>query len=49
MSFKKTLKEGLKPQKELKPSKSDYSEKGSRDKAIKTFKKMSSNRGDMPL
>jgi|TARA_B110000438_G_C15740198_1_gene618118 hypothetical protein len=49
MSVKKALKEGLKPQKEPKDSKSDYSEKGSRDKAIKSFRKMSGNRGDMPL
>lgn len=49
MSFKKALKEGLKPQKEPKPSKSDYTEQGSRAKAIKTFKKMSGNRGEMPL
>ena len=49
MSFKKTLKEGLKPQKDPKSLKSDYSEKGSRDKAIKVFKKMSGNRGEMPL
>jgi hypothetical protein len=49
MSVKKALKEGLKPQKESKTAKSDYSEKGSRDKAIKSFRKMSGSRGDMPL
>tara|TARA_B100000470_G_C19684938_1_gene343801 strand:- start:350 stop:499 length:150 start_codon:yes stop_codon:yes gene_type:complete len=49
MSVKKALKEGLKPQKEPKASKFDYSEKSSRDKAIKSFRKMSGNRGDMPL
>jgi len=49
MSLKKSLKEGLKTQKDSKPSKSDYTEKGSREKAIKSFRKMSGNRGDMPL
>ena len=49
MSVKQALKDGLKPQKEPKASKSVYSEKDSKDKAIKTFKKMSGNRGDMPL
>jgi hypothetical protein len=49
MSAKKALKEGLKPQKQPKASKSDYTEKASRDKAIKAFKKMSGNRGEMPL
>jgi hypothetical protein len=49
MSVKQALKDGLKPQKEPKASKSVYSEKDSKDKAVKAFKKMSGNRGDMPL
>ena len=49
MSVKKALKQGLKPQKAVKPTKTDYTVKASTDKAMKAFKKMSGERGDLPL
>ena len=49
LSVKKALKQGLKPQKDVKPTKTDYTVKASTEKAMKAFKKMSGERGDLPL
>ena len=49
MSVKKALKQGLKPQKDVKPTKTDYTVKASTEKAMKAFKKMSEERGEMPI
>ena len=49
MSAKKTLKEGLSPKKERSPKEEKFSSSKAQDKAIKAFKKMSGERGEMPI
>ena len=49
MSAKKTLKEGLNPKKERKAKEEKFSSAKAQDNAVKAFKKMSGERGEMPI
>tara|TARA_B100000745_G_scaffold207042_1_gene136917 strand:- start:2424 stop:2573 length:150 start_codon:yes stop_codon:yes gene_type:complete len=49
MSLKKTLKEGLNPKKQSNLKEEKFSSSKAQDKAMKAFKKMSRERGEMPI
>jgi hypothetical protein len=49
MSVKKTLKQGLKPEKGNKDKVEKFNPKTAQDNALKAFKKMSGDRGEQPI
>ena len=49
MSAKKTLKQGLKPEKGSKDKSEKFNPKTAQDNALKAFKKMSGDRGEQPI